>query len=54
MNLEEILILKHVSDFGRNGHLLPCLESLLSVGDCGVELLVSRLRDLADELLGSL
>ena len=54
MNLEEVLILKHVSDSGGDGHLLPCLESLLSILDCRVEFLMSGLRDLANEFLGGL
>jgi hypothetical protein len=38
MLLDELLILKHVSDSGRDGHFLPCLEGLLGVLDGNVEL----------------
>jgi hypothetical protein len=31
MNLEQVLILEHVSDTGGNGNLLPGLECLLRV-----------------------
>ncbi len=38
MLLDELLILKHVSDSGRDGHFLPGLEGLLGVLDGNVEL----------------
>lgn len=40
MSLEQVLILEHVTDSGRDGHLLPCLEGLLGILDCGVEFFV--------------
>ncbi len=54
MSLQEILILEHVSNTGANGSLLPCFEGVLSILDCGIELVVSGLGDLAHKLLGSL
>ena len=54
MNLQEILILEHVSNTGANGYLLPCFEGVLSIFNGGIELVVSGLRDLANNLLGSL
>jgi hypothetical protein len=54
MNLEEILILEHVSNTGANGHFLPCLEGVLRILNGGIELVVSGLRDLANDLLGGL
>jgi hypothetical protein len=38
MLLDELLILKHVSDSGRDWHFLPGLEGLLGVLDGNVEL----------------
>ena len=54
MNLEEILILKHVSNTGTNGDFLPCFEGVLSILDCGIELVVGRLGDFTNNLLGGL
>jgi hypothetical protein len=54
MDLEEILILEHVSDSGADGSLLPCFEGLLGILDGSVEFIVSGLRDLANNLLGGL
>jgi hypothetical protein len=54
MSLQEILILEHESNTSTNGSLLPCFEGVLSILDCGIELVVSGLGDLANYLLGSL
>ena len=54
MGLQELLILKHVADSGGDRHLLPGLECLLSVGYSRVELSLSALGHLADQLLGGL
>jgi hypothetical protein len=51
MNLEEVLILKHVSNTSADGSFLPCFEGILSVLDGSIELLASGLRDLANKLL---
>jgi hypothetical protein len=54
MNLEEILILEHVSNTGANWNLFPCFEGVLGILNSRIELIMGGLRDLAHKLLGSL
>ncbi len=54
MLLDELLILEHVSDSGRDWDLSPGLESLGCVLNCGIELGLGGLRDLSDQFLGGL
>jgi hypothetical protein len=41
MNLQEILILEHVSNTRADGYLLPCFEGVLRILNGGIELVVS-------------
>lgn len=50
--LEEGLVLEHHTNSCRGGYMLPSLESLLCVGDGGVELILSGHGDLSDDILG--
>ncbi len=52
--LDELLILEHVSDSGRDGGLLPGLEGLGCVLDSDIELGSGCLGNSSDEGLGSL
>jgi hypothetical protein len=49
---QKFLVLKHVSDSGGDGNLLPGLESVISTSNGLVELSLSGLRDLAEDILG--
>jgi len=52
MLLEEGLVLQHVADALGYGHLRPCLERILCVGNCLVELSLRGHRHLGDDILG--